>query len=103
MSQAHEATADEATSSSAAAEAPSPAPRAPEPEAPGLPSVRDEASDTPWWVPVVGLVLALAVVAFIGWRMRSAAGEAVQGEPSDSEVTTPAGEGGGGAARPSEP
>jgi len=46
--------------------------RAAAPEAPALPEVHDEAGDTPWWVPVLGLVLAVLVVALLVWRAKTA-------------------------------
>jgi len=60
-------------------------------DTPGLPAVRDEAAQTPWWVPVLGLVLGLVVVAFVVWR-------------AQTNVTTPAahesGEGVSGRGEP---
>ncbi len=58
-------------------------------EHPVLPPVHDEASDTPTWVPVLGLVL-FALMAGV-WLLRSAIRESV-GEDVRMEIVRPAGE-----------
>jgi hypothetical protein len=51
----------------------------------GLPHVRDEAADTPMWVPLLGIVLLLAVAAIVGVR---AWGDD-DGENADIEIQVP--------------
>lgn len=36
---------------------------------PGIPEVKDEAGDTPPWVPKLGVVVVLALVALIGYAL----------------------------------
>jgi protein-S-isoprenylcysteine O-methyltransferase Ste14 len=38
--------------------------------APELPEVIDEAGDTPGWVPVLGVVLFVLMVAYVWWAHR---------------------------------
>jgi hypothetical protein len=60
-------------------------------EPPGLPEIRDDAADTPMWIPMVGVGLLVAFVLLFTYK-------AVTNPPADA----PADEGAQAAAAPAE-
>lgn len=72
-----------------------------------LPEIRDEAADTPMWVPAVGLALLIVAAVFIVWQSASARQEAEAaaqeqgvGEAQAGDVEGGDAEGGGAEAPP---
>ena len=79
-----------------------------EPDVPGLPTIQDEAADTPPWVPATGLALLVLMVLMLVYRVSQppetegaaegdvaaevAEGEAAGGEPAEGEAAPAEGE-----------
>ena len=50
---------------------------------PELPQIRDEAGDTPRWVPLLGLALFVLIVAYVWWAHRQhETAQAADGDPA---------------------
>ena len=62
------------------------------------PEIRDEAADSPMWLPVLGLTLLLLGAVFLVWR---SSGDDV-GETETTEEAAPEAEAAGDAPAPSE-
>ncbi|MFW6052102.1 MAG: hypothetical protein ACODAU_13070, partial [Myxococcota bacterium] len=61
--------ADDTDQDTQAAEPDTEQPEAHGPAPPGLPEIRDEAGDTPRWVPMLGLGLLVALLALFGLQL----------------------------------
>lgn len=63
------------------------------PKPPGLPEIRDEAADSPSWLPLVGLGVLLALGGIFGmeiWRAHRASAEQAQAAAAAAAVAAPA-------------
>lgn len=60
---------------------------------PPIPTITDEASDTPMWVPIAGLALFLVLALFVALRSAMGPGEVAAEAPTDepaAEAPAPA-------------
>ena len=63
------------------------------PKPPGLPEIRDEAGDSPKWLPLVGLGVLLALAGIFGmevWRGRRAEAEQARAAAAAAAAAQPA-------------
>lgn len=79
--------ADEHTTDEQPSDEPSEGAPSHRPAPPGLPEIRDEAGDTPKWVPLLGLGLLIALLAMFGVQAFTSDDESMQGaEDADVRV-----------------
>jgi hypothetical protein len=72
--------------------------------APSVPlTVKDEAGDTPTWVPVVGLALLALLGLFVVYRAANPSGDAANAAAADGAVVDGASDGGAPAEPAAEP